>query len=108
MGDAKNPDDRTGGLEGDTNFRVYPGLAGDIVRVLLDVAGIAHFARRCHMADHAPPADLQPVTLPMLFAATHSMQDHLVCIVGTEPYPNLHISDRVGDVIDDAIEQSVE
>jgi hypothetical protein len=60
------------------------------------------------MADHAPPTDLQPVTLPMLFATTHSMQDHLVCIVCTEPYPNLHISDRVGDVIDDAIKQSVE
>src|SRR5271170_71548 len=108
MADAKNPDDQTGGLEWDTDFRAYPGFAGDIVRVLLDVAGVAHLARGCHMADHAPAADLQSVTLPMLFAATHSMQDHFVCIGGAEPYPNLHISDRVGNVIDHAIKQCVE
>jgi hypothetical protein len=36
------------------------------------------------------------------------MQHHLVCIACTEPYRNLHISNRVGDVIDNPIEQSVE
>jgi hypothetical protein len=36
------------------------------------------------------------------------MQHHLVCVVCTKPYRNLYITNRVGDVIDDAIQQSVE
>ena len=73
MVNQKNADDLTGGFEGDANFRARGWFADNIVGVLADVRGVAHLARSCHMTDHALSANLQPVSLAVLRAATHSM-----------------------------------
>ena len=90
--DAKNAGHHTGDLERNTDLGACVGFAGDIVRVLVDVAGVVHLARGCHVADYALPPDLQPVALLARCTAPHTPQDYLVCIACTEPYRGLHTS----------------